>query len=438
MVLLPFHVFAAQAVQTFETDNVSQPVWMLPDPSTNVISMQLTFRGGITLDPNGKEGLTSLLGDMMTSGASDYDAAALTQIMKDHAISLSINSRRDETIVSLTAPARYWDMASALTSDILLHPTFDQGEMTRMIAAQTASIRSDLADADWRAMRLMNGIVFKGSPYARPGAGSVASVNRLTRKDFANIHQRIFGAKPVQAVFVGNVDQSRARQMLAMFVDDLAAEPETATPDMRVWGTGNTSYHHAYNVPQTTLYYILPGVSPTDPDYATLIILNAWLSDGFGSRLMKALREESGLSYGVSGGVSYAAGGSIWVFSVRVADAELAKAADILRREIADTATTPIQQSEIDVTAKTLAAQLPMGWTSSPAIAGQLAEAQRNGFGPDYLKTWQKRLLAVTSEDVQQLAKLLLAGDRNVMIAVGRTRPESPAWIEETRLPNMD
>lgn len=437
MLFLPFHAIASEAVQTLENNNVSQPAWILSDPSTNVISMQLTFSGGITYDPNGKEGLTSLLGDMMTSGAGHMNAARLAEMIKDHAISLNISSRRDDTIVSLTAPARYWDTATELTKDVLLHPTFDQGEMERMIAAQTASIRSDLADPDWRAMRLMNGIVFQSSPYARPGSGSVSSVNRITRSDFSNIHKRIFGSKPVQAVFVGDVDQNKAEKMLAVF-EGMPAAAEITIPDMRQWGKGNVAYHHTYNVPQTSLYYILPGVSPTDPDYAALTILNAWLSDGFGSRLMKALREESGLSYGVSGGVSDAKGGAIWVFSVRVGDGEMAKAADILRREIASTATTPAKQEEIDQTAKTLAAQLPMGWTSSPAIAGQLAEAQRQGFGPDYLATWQKRLLAVRAEDVQQLAKRLLANDRNVMIAVGRTKPENSGWVEQVQLPNMD
>lgn len=425
---------AAQNVITLDNPNVASPVWILPDDTTNVISAQITFEGGITSDPVGKEGLGNLLGGLMLSGAGERDAAALAQTLKDHAITISVQSRRDDTILSLTAPARYWAETAKLVADIIRRPRFDTGEVIRAIAAQSASIRSDLSDPDWRAMRLMNGIVYEGAPYARPGAGSLKSLNRLTRNDFITAHKTIFGSKPVQAVFVGDVDNVKITTMLSAF-DGLATPAKSAISEMRHW-QGEKAYHQRFDVPQTSLYYILPSLPTDDPDYATLAVLNAVLSDGFGSRLMKALREESGLSYGASGGTVDARGGSLWVFSVRVPDAKLDQAADILRREVRETASETLPKTEIDAAAQSLAAQLPLGWTSSPAIAGQLAEAQRKGYGTDYLAMWQKRLLDVTPEAVQKLAQRLLRTENSVMIAVGRTRPEG--WDDRPDLPNME
>ncbi len=435
LLTLPFAAHAAQQVQTLTNPNVSDPVWYLTDPSTNLISAQLTFDGGISLDPEGKEGLVNLLGGLMLSGADDLNAEKLAETLKDHAISISIDSRRDETILSLSAPARYWDEAVKLVADITAKPLFDQGEIDRAIAAQTASIKSDLSDPDWRAMRLMNGIVFENSVYARPGAGSATSVNHLKRNDFIQVYKRIFGSKPVHAVFVGKAGQDEINQMMAAFAP-LPKAAESAPFDYRNFKAAKR-YHQNFDVPQTSLYYILPGLHADDSDYAALTILNAVLSDGFGSRLMKALREESGLSYGVSGGISDSPGGALWAFSVRVDSGKLDEAAAILEREVAETATTLLPQKDIEEAAKVLAAQLPMGWTSSSAIAAQLAEAQRDGYSPDYLNEWQKRLLAVKAEDVQKLATRLLQDKQSVMIAVGRARPDD-SWIERADLPNMD
>lgn len=432
LLLVPFGAYAAQTIETYTTPSVAQPVWFLPDPSTNLIAAEFTFDGGISLDPNGKEGLVNLLGGILLSGAGDRDAQDLAQFLKDHAIGIGINSTRDETIVSISAPSRFWPQATSILKDILFAPRFDTGEIERAKASQAAALRSDLSDPNWRAQRIVNGLVFEGSPYARPGAGTADTVTNLTQNDFRAVYKLIFGAKPVHAVFVGNADELRIDEALYSFASLPASAPDTDKSDYRRL-TPPRQIFHEFDVPQSSLVYVLPGLPAQDKEYAAYTVLNALLGDGFGSRLMSALREESGLSYGVSNGQSDARHGALWIFSLQVGDKDTAKAAAILQREIGNTITKPFSKAEVKKAAESLAAQLPMGWTSSSAIAGQLGAAQRNGYSTDYLNEWQTKLRSVTPKHVQKMAQRLLQNKHSVMVTVGRTQPDG--WTNVPHLP---
>ncbi len=426
---------AAQPVEVVQSP-LAGPVWALKDANTNIIAVELSFAGGISTDTADKAGRTSLMSGLLSRGAGDLDAAAFARALKDNAVSLSVDIGRDEAILRLSAPVARWDKALSLLNDVITRPHFDEHDFQQARAENIAAVKSQSADPGWQAQRLVNGLVFEGSAYAQPGMGSVGSLNRLTRADMVAAHKAIFGFAPRSAVFVGNADPMRMQSVLDVFAKMPPAPVSDKTGDWRKMAPALQVFH-AYDVPQASVLYIVPGLQVDDPDFAALSVLDALLADGFGSRLMKAVREDSGLSYGISSGLANADHGALWQFSLSAPSGKIDLVAGKIRAVLADASKTPFTDKEVKDTAESLAARLPMGWTSSANIAAQLGAAQRDGWGPDYLDAWAARLRAVRPADLTRVAQRLLDGKTGLMAVVGRDVP-SADWTTVPVLPGLN
>lgn len=408
------------------------PVWVLTDSTSNVIAVQLRFAGGVSQDPAGKSGAGVLMTDLIQRGAGSRDAEEFTNHLRDHAITLSADMGRDETVLRMTAPAAYWKEAAQALLDIVRSPHLDPEEIARAKNETLAVLRDQESDPNWRAQRLANGLVYEGSPYALPGSGTVTSVAGLDRSDLLAAHARVFRHSPRGAVFVGAADEETAKRFLSTLTSMPKAPPPKPLDYRRLNQPRNV--FHPFEVPQTTLIYVLPGLSRHDPEFPALAVLDALLADGFGSRLMKEFREESGLSYGIGSSLSNPDHGPVWQFDVQVPGDRAEEAADRLRRIIGETAKIRFSEEDVKKARNSLADSLPMGWTSSPSIAGQLTAAQHDGLGPNYLAGWQSRLREVTVQDVQRAALQLTPETKGLMVAVGGSKP-SDEWEEVIELP---
>ena len=49
--------------------------WLVEEQSIPMIALEVSFRGGTSLDPKGKEGVTYLMSGLGEEGAGDMDAA---------------------------------------------------------------------------------------------------------------------------------------------------------------------------------------------------------------------------------------------------------------------------------------------------------------------------------------------------------------------------
>lgn len=429
--LSPAH--AAEKVRVMP--DTAFPVWVMTDGASNVISLQLRYAGGVSQDPPGKTGVGALMTDVIQRGAGSKDAAAFTHFLRDNAIVLSVDMGRDETMIRMTAPAERWKEAASVLADVVRAPRADADEIMRAKGETLAVLRDQTSDPNWRAQRLANGLVYENSPYALPGSGTPSTVAKLTRDDVLAAHGRVFRHRPLGAVFVGAADIELARRILKPLAA-MPKAPRAKLADYRRLQQPRNVYH-AYAVPQTTLVYLLPGLARNDPQFPALAVLDALLADGFGSRLMKEFREESGLSYGIQSSLSNPDHGPVWQFDLQVPADKADEAADRLRRVIGETAKTRFSEGEVKKARDSLADSLAMGWSSSPAIAGQLTAAQHDELGPNYLSDWQNRLRAVTVLDVQRAAVRLAQETKGLMIAVGAAKPEE-GWESVETLPGSE
>jgi zinc protease len=85
----------------------------------------------------------------------------------------------------------------------------------------------------------------------------------------------------------------------------------------------------------------------------------------------------------------------------------------------------PVSDDEMRVNKDGIIEAVPSQWGTKQAIATRFADEAREGWTEDWWATYREKIQAVTSADVQRMAKKLLDVDKMVIVVVGASEVES-------------
>lgn len=380
--------------------------WLLRDERLPLISLSFAFRGGVETDPADKQGLAMLASSLLTEGAGPYDDRAFQQKLADSSISLGIEAGRDTITGEIKTLTRTKDEAFRLLSLALTKPRFDEPVFERARDQQLVSMRFQIAEPDWQARYALFRTLFGDHPYAYRSLGATQTIRALTRADmvrFARTHlakDRLFVAA---AGAISPAELAEALDRIFGALPDKAA-PDTVPP-AEMKGKG-LSVLVERDGKQTSVAFAAPMMKRLDPDWQAAQIANYILGGGgFVSRLMKKVREEGGLTYGIGTSLAPMDKASILVGSMASDDAKTAEAIAETKAVWKDLFENGATEDEIRAAKAYLTGSEPLALTSTDKASGLLLSLQLDGLPKDYLQKRAALIEAVTRADVNRVLR---------------------------------
>jgi zinc protease len=394
--------------------------WLIEDRSLPLISMQFAFEGGSALDPEGKEGLTSLLSSLLDEGAGELDSRAFQSALSERSIELSFSADEDALFGSLRTLSREKNNAFALLQLALHKARLEPEAIDRMRDALIARRQYGLSDPNWLVSQAFEQQALAGHPYGRSAAGTVTSLRSITRDDLVGIIPQRLVRNRLKIAVVGDIRPAELAAALDHVFADLPRGAEKIDlPPLSISGAGEFGLLRR-DQPQTVLMAALPGIKREDPDWFAATIMNYVLGGDFQSRLMSEIRVKRGLTYGISSAlVPYKAGGVFYA----MASADNAKTAELLthlKDEMGKLARDGVTETELGEAKTYLTGSFALRFNSSSGIAAVLLDIQRLGFAPSYLDERAIQINGVTRADVARLAEQLLKPEALSLVAVGQ------------------
>jgi zinc protease len=168
--------------------------------------------------------------------------------------------------------------------------------------------------------------------------------------------------------------------------------------------------------------WAFPGIRRTDPDWHAAFVTNQILGGrGFTSRLMKKIRSDEGLTYGVYSNLEP---GTYWrgdvTGSLQTKNRSIAYALRLALDEIRKLEEQPVPDDELRVNKEGIIEAFPSQWATKQAVANRFADEAREGWPEDWWATYREKIQAVTAADVQRMAKKIFETERMVILAVGK------------------
>lgn len=406
-------------------DRVTSPggieAWLVRDHTNPIIAVDIMFRGGASLDPEGKEGLSHLLASTMDEGAGDLDSKAFQQKLVDLSISLKFNSSRDRFSGNLTMLTEDRDTAFGLLALALSKPRFDAEPVNRIRAQILAGLKAERTNPDDIAGRSMMHLLFPDHPYGRPSKGRLETLPGVTADDLrAYLHRHLTKDTLVVGV-VGDITPEQLKPLLDKTFGDLPEK--SANGDVaQVTAQDDGKIHLTeLDVPQSTILFGHRGITRDHPDFYAGIILNYVLGGGsFASRLYGEVREKRGLAYSVYSYLYPLDRAGLIAGGAGTANERVSETVQVVRDEWRRIAETGINEEELANAKTYLTGSYPLRFTSSERIAGILAAVQMERLGIDYINQRNALIDAVTLEQVNKVARDLYRPDRLTFFVVGK------------------
>ena len=147
-----------------------------------------------------------------------------------------------------------------------------------------------------------------------------------------------------------------------------------------------------------------PGISRTDNDYPAYLLTNHLLGGFFGSRLMKNIREEKGLTYGIYSGVQHLQQATMQTIGADVNKENLEAAMEAIRLEL--TALTDLSNEELMTAKNHFIGSMQNDVNTIFAAADKIKTLQLNQLSPSYYQELILSLDKLTIADIKKAAEI--------------------------------
>ena len=410
---------AASKIEEFTTPGGIE-VWLVNEPSIPIVALEVSFKGGTSLDLPGKEGATNLMVGLLEEGAGPLNATQFLEATEELAASYSYRAFRDSVSIDAEMLKENVEEAIELLRLALIEPNFDQKALDRVKSQVMSSLAQDKTDPDEIASSTLRALSFPGHPYGSGDDGTLETVEGLTQADMKTAHANALVKSRMYVGVVGDITAAELGPLVDRLLGDLPTDGP-ALPEQTEMAIGGGTTIIDLATPQSVALFGHKGIAREDPDFFAAYLLNEILGgSGVESRLMREVREERGLTYGVYTYLAPFDHATQLMGSVASANDRVAEAIKVIQDEWRLAAEQGVSEAELTEAKLYVTGAYPLRFDSNAKIAGILVGLQLTGLPSDYIETRNDKMRAVTLEEINAMAKRLLKPEELRFVVVGQ------------------
>jgi predicted Zn-dependent peptidase len=387
--------------------------------------LRVTFLAGSSQEEAGEEGLAHLAEHMPFKGSQTRDASTIAREIERRGGEIDAFTDHHETSYLAIGPGESFADVFAILADILRHPRLDGQDLERERTVILEEVRSYEDEPSSIAYQLAIGHLWRGSPLARPVAGSRDSVKQLTVEQVARWYARHYGANRLAIAAAGSVEHAEVVELAEQHFGSL---PRVAAPTTFLPSPASAGPHASLQrreSEQVALCLALPAPAETDPRLPVLEALAMVLGGNDCSRLFSRLRDELGLVYGIDAALEVGPTASQIVVSTECVPGSLVTVLDEIERSLNRLIDEPVASDELADALMVVRARWLLPFDLPTSYADWLLARELWHGNVTSPHAYVDRFAAVTPEAVQAMARECLAPARRCLGLVG---PLARTW----------
>ena len=392
------------------------------------VSRVISIAGSFDLWPDieaGEELLASVTAAMLDKGSRRRDRFELASILEDRGarVTFSVSGTRLEMTAHLLADDL--PVVMEVLGEQVCSPAFEPAELEKVRARLLGSIRRNATEPAVLASAALSGRLYPAGHPNREESPEQEErwLAALTRDDVEIFHRRTFRGDGVRIAVAGDVDSGA-------LIEAIAAAFSPWNPEMAT----SRAYPGAGPVEASTEIVSLPdrpnlevrmghavGLCRNDPDYEPLVLGCFALGGNFSARLMGRVRDDLGLTYGISSGIRGVDvhHGGAWRTSVTLSADRLDEGLAATRTELERFVAEGLRGEEVEEKAETLAGQFTVSLSTTSAVADALLGTLERGESLDRFDGYAGRIRSYGVDRVNDTIRRWLDPSRLVTAVAG-------------------
>lgn len=399
------------------------------------VNLRLMIGAGAASDPEGKNGVAALAGQLLDQGTTSQTATEVADSIDTVGGILSVGAGTDLSFVNVLVMQDSFDYGIDLIADITRNPSFAPAEIERQRQQVLSGLQVSYDDPAYLSGVVFGRLVYGGHPYGMPHNGTEASVLGITRDDLQRFHDTYYAPNNALLGIVGDIDAEAAFAAAERVFGDwerktLPPPPSTELPEP----TNRVVVIDKPGSVQTAIRVGHVGLPRTSPDYLAFDVAIKILGGEGGNRLGSVLRTERSLTYAASADMASRRFGGDFMAKTDTRSDATAEALRLIVGEVARLRRERVSGRELQNAQAYLAGSFPLTIETPNAIAAQVLESLLYGLDLADLPTYPELINAVTVDDIQRVARAYLQPQRLSIVLVG----EASTFLADLRAAGFD
>ena len=398
-------------------------VLILEDHRAPYINLQLHIAGaGALFEPTDRVGLANTTAQMLREGTKSRTSVQIAEDIDRLGATLSAGSSfgSPDVVLSASGLSDNFDAWFAVAVDVLLNPSFPADELEKLKQRQRVQLREQRSAANFLLNERFNRAVYGEHPAANVSP-TRESLDALSREALIKWHRERYAPQNALLGIAGDV---RAKDLIANLEKRLAGWKkseikQTWPPNPAPAMSRKVLLVHRPNSVQTTVALGNIAIDRRSSDYLPMVVMNDVIGGGASSRLFLNLREEKGYTYGVYSDFSalrypgpWRAGGNM---RTEVTEGALMEFFHEIRRIREE----PVPAEELEESKRSIAASFALSLEQPTRVLNFAIVRKQYGLPADYWDTYAARIMAITADEVQRVARKYLNPEALQLVAVG-------------------
>ena len=375
---------------------------VLANNAQPVVRLQVVYRAGKLAEPT--PGLATLTARMLLEGTTTRTARQIADAVAFYGASLECDAGFDRATLTLYCLTRHLPVLLPLVLDVLANPAFPADELQQLKTRTVQNVRVERQKTAFLASERFNELQFGAeTPYGQ--RFDAATYQALTAEEAQAFHRTAYVPANAEIFLCGDV--AAERELVAAAFAAIPAGAGAASGWTHEFGA---VMPQADRVPvpgslQASIRMGRDWPAPTHPDTHHLKLLVSVFGGYFGSRLMRNIREDKGLTYGIYASVAPRELGTSLIIGTDVKGESADFAVSEIETELRRLQEEPIPAEELETVKNYILGK----FANELSTVFEQCDKYKNiiflGLPADYYTEFVQQTEAVEAETLQALAQ---------------------------------
>lgn len=402
-------------------------VLLVEVPKAPVATVQVWYKVGSRNEVMGRAGLSHMLEHMMFKGTAKYPKGSFSRIIRKNGGVDNAFTSQDFTAYFENLAADRVELALEMEADRMQGLILDNSEFQteREVVKEERRLRTE-DDPQGALVETLFAQTYLSHPYHWPVIGWFADLDAMSLDDLQRHYDTYYSPNNATLIVVGDIKADSLLPTIKHLFEPIPKGPSpkatlAVEPEQR--GERRFLLKREAQVPFVMLGFRVPNYS-SDDSYA-LDILESILSHGKSSRLYQSLvyDQKNSLAVGAEYSLMQTDPSLFYFYALVNPGAKVDAVEDALYREITRLQNEPPTELELQRAKNQVEAAHVFEQDSNFRHAMLLGQAESIGAGWRRVDQFLERIRAVTTKDIQRVAKHYLTSDNRT---VGILIPQPP------------
>lgn len=265
-----------------------------------IVTIDTWVRTGSINETDKNSGISHFLEHLFFKGTQTHPTGEFDKILESKGAVTNAATSKDFTHYYITIASNYFDLATELHADMLLHPQIPRKEMEKERKVVIEEIAKSANVPETICYENLVKLMYKNHPYSRRVLGFESVVENVTREEVLEYYNTYYTPSNMVTLVVGDVEPEHALEIVKKYFDSPYKKPVINSFKKEKMLT-EQKRNITYTEKETG--YMLIGFRSADiseKDNYALDVLSTILGTGRTSRLYQSLKDKKQLVNSIS------------------------------------------------------------------------------------------------------------------------------------------